>query len=129
MKNAFLIILYFLLIFELISQGPSSSTNTYDYSNYSAKRINENLTASSAIIESTSSKESVVYVTSHGININGSQLKKSGGDMADEDIEESNFYGVNSVVLVQGGEVTITGMSSISTKQKAQMQSVLQILG
>ena len=107
MKNVFLIILYFLLIFEGNAQGSSSSHSNYDYTSYSVISANENL--SNAFLESSSSKESVVYVTSPGISISNSILQKTGGDTADEDIKDSEFYGVNAADLVNGGEVTITG--------------------
>ena len=106
MKNVFLIILYFLLIFEGNAQGSSSSHSDYDYSSYSSISFNQNLDNDN--LESSSSKQSVVYVTSPLITISNSNLRKT-GNTADEDLKDSKFYGVNAVVLVNGGEVKITG--------------------
>ena len=115
MKNVFLIILYFLLIFEGNAQGSSSSHSDYDYTSYSAIRTNENISNDDLL--SSSSKQSVVYVTSKGIRISESIILKNGGDTVDEDIKNSEFYGVNAAVLVNGGEVTITN-SLIATRVK-----------
>ena len=90
-----------------------SSTNSYDYSNYSAQSVNENL--SSKTLESTTKDQSVVYITKTGITITNSILKKTSGDSSNT--ENSEFYGVNAAVLVQGGEVKITG-GSINTSAK-----------
>ena len=89
------------------------STNSFDYSNISAKSTNENL--SSKTLEATSQDQSVVYITKTGISITNSNLKKSSGDSSKT--ENSEFYGVNAAVLVQGGETTITG-GTISTSAK-----------
>ena len=94
-------------------QTQSSSTNSYDYSNISSKSTNENL--SSKTLESTLQDQSVVYITKSGISITNSNLKKSSGDSSKT--ENSEFYGVNAAVLVQGGEATITG-GTISTSAK-----------
>ena len=118
MRNALFIVVY-LLIFSKINPQflrflqQNSSTNSYDYSNYNAKSINENLT--SKTLESTTKDESVVYITKSGISINNSNIKKSSGDSSN--IENSEFYGVNAAVLVQGGESTITG-GTITTSAK-----------
>ena len=90
-----------------------SFTNSYDYSNYNSKSTNENL--SSKTLESTTSDESVVYITKSGISITNSNLKKTSGDSSKT--ENSEFYGVNAAVLVQGGELTITG-GTIQTSAK-----------
>jgi hypothetical protein len=90
-----------------------SFTNSYDYSNYNSKSTNENL--SSKTLESTASDESVVYITKSGISITNSNLKKTSGDSSKT--ENSEFYGVNAAVLVQGGELTITG-GTIQTSAK-----------
>ena len=74
---------------------------------------NENL--SSKTLESTLQDQSVVYITKSGISITNSNLKKSSGDSSKT--ENSEFYGVNAAVLVQGGEATITG-GIISTSAK-----------
>ena len=115
MKNVFLIILYFLLIFEGNAQGSSSSHSDYDYSSYSSISFNENLDNDN--LQSSSSKQSVVYVTSPGITISNSNLRKT-GNTADEDLKDSKFYGVNAVVLVNGGEVKITGGVITNNKRR-----------
>ena len=118
MRNVLFIILYFLLISKINSKflrflQQKSSTSSYDYSNYSAKSTNENL--SSKTLESTTKDESVVYVTKSGITIENSNLKKTSGDSSNT--ENSEFYGVNAAILVQGGEATITG-GTITTSAK-----------
>ena len=67
MKNVFLIILYFLLIFKGNAQGLSSSTNDYNYTSYSSIYKNENI--SGTYITSTSARESILYVTSHPLEL------------------------------------------------------------
>jgi hypothetical protein len=89
------------------------STNSYDYSSISYKSTNENL--SSKTLEATAQDQSVVYITKSGISITNSNLKKSSGDSSKT--ENSEFYGVNAAVLVQGGGVTIIG-GTISTSAK-----------
>ena len=94
-------------------QSQSMSTNSYDYSSISYKSTNENL--SSKTLEATAQDQSVVYITKSGISITNSNLKKSSGDSSKT--ENSEFYGVNAAVLVQGGGVTIIG-GTISTSAK-----------
>ena len=90
-----------------------SNTNNYDYSSYSAISTNEIL--SKATLKSETQDASVVYITNSGITITESTLTKESGDSSNT--ENSEFYGVNAAVLVQGGGVTITG-GTISTKAK-----------
>ena len=90
-----------------------SETNSYDYSSYSATSTNENL--SSATKTSTTSGTSAVYITSSGITIINSDISKSGDYSGST--EDTEFYGVNAAVLVQGGGLTITG-GTISTSAK-----------
>ena len=90
-----------------------SSKNSYDYSSYSSTSTNENL--SGKTLSSTTSDQSVVYVTNSGITINNSNLNKESGDSSRT--ENSEFYGVNAAVLVNGGGLTMTG-GTISTKAK-----------
>ena len=104
--------IFFLTLFILLSIGVNSnflrylqsSTNTYNYGNYNSVSTNENL--SEKTLSSTTSDQSVVYVTNSGITIKDSQLTKSGDS---SNTENSEFYGVNAAVLVQGGGVTISG--------------------
>ena len=96
--------------------GPAPSgddENTYDYSNYKATSMNQNLEDKE--ITSSNADESAVYINETGITITNSDLIKESGDSSN--IENSEFYGVNAAVLVQGGEVTIKG-GTISTKSK-----------
>ena len=90
-----------------------SSKNSYDYSSYSATSTNENL--SSKTLSSTTTDKSVVYITKSGISITDSILKKESGDSSKT--ENSEFYGVNAAVLVQGGSLKMTG-GSITTSAK-----------
>ena len=96
--------------------GPAPSgddENTFDYSNYKATSMNQNLEDKE--ITSLNADESAVYINETGITITNSDLIKESGDSSN--IENSEFYGVNAAVLVQGGEVTIKG-GTISTKSK-----------
>ena len=118
MKNVLYLNIFFLLMATVDSKflrflQSQSFTNSYDYSNYNSKSTNENL--SSKTLESTASDESVVYITKSGISITNSNLKKTSGDSSKT--ENSEFYGVNAAVLVQGGELTITG-GTIQTSAK-----------
>ena len=90
-----------------------ASKNSYDYSTYSATSTNENL--SSKTLSSTTSDKSVVYITKSGISITDSILNKESGDSSKT--ENSEFYGVNAAVLVQGGGLKLTG-GSITTSAK-----------
>jgi len=90
-----------------------SSKNSYDYSSYSSTSTNENL--SGKTLSSTTSDQSVLYVTNSGITINNSNLNKESGDSSKT--ENSEFYGVNAAVLVNGGGLTMTG-GTITTKAK-----------
>ena len=90
-----------------------SSKNSYDYSSYSFTSINENL--SGKTLSSTTSDQSVVYITQSGISISNSNLNKASGDSSK--IENSEFYGVNAAVLVNGGGLTMTG-GTVTTAAK-----------
>ena len=90
-----------------------SSSNTYDYTNYQAVSTNENLSNSEKI--STTSDQSVVYITESGKTITDSTITKESG--VSSNIENSEFFGVNAAVLVQGGGLTISG-GTINTKAK-----------
>ena len=88
-----------------------SSSNTYDYTNYQAVSTNENLSNSEKT--STTSDQSVVYITESGKTITDSTITKESG--VSSNIENSEFFGVNAAVLVQGGGLTISG-GTINTK-------------
>ena len=116
MKPALFLICVAILSNEINSKflrSLQSNTNNYDYDNYSATSTNENL--SKAELTSETQDASVVYITNSGITIEESTLTKESGDSSNT--ENSEFYGVNAAVLVQGGGVTITG-GTISTKAK-----------
>ena len=87
--------------------------DSYDYSSYSSTSTNENLTEKT--LSSTKADQSVVYVTESGITITDSNLNKESGDSSKT--HNSEFYGVNAAVLVNGGELTITG-GKITTAAK-----------
>ena len=96
-------------------QNSGSSTNTYDYSSIKAtrsityERITSNLVASE---EDTS----VVYVSDTlEPTIQSVTLSKTGGDSSN--ISNSEFYGVNAALLVNGATVTLTG-TTITTAAK-----------
>jgi hypothetical protein len=110
MKNVFILIIYFLLILE-----GKSENSSYDYDGYDAVSTNTNL--SGETLSSTTSGQSVVYITTSGITIQNSNLQKTSGDTSDSEIENSEFYGVNAAVLVQGGGATITD-GTITTAAK-----------
>ena len=82
-----------------------SDSSNYNYSTYSANSINTNLT--NETISSTISGQSAVYINSTGINIQYSNITKSGDYSGST--EDSEFYGLNAAVLVQGGGLTMTG--------------------
>ena len=110
-----------ILYFTLLLLGTKSqflrflqtSRNSYDYSSYSCTSINENL--SGKTLSSTTSDQSVVYITQSGINIINSNLNKASGDSSKT--ENSEFYGVNAAVLVNGGGLTMTD-GTITTAAK-----------
>ena len=115
-KGIFSILMMLLLIganANFLRYLQSSSKNTYDYSKYTAEKTNQNL--SSATVTCSTADKSVVYITNSGITIEGSTLTKESGDSSNT--ENSEFYGVNAAVLVQGGGLTMTG-GTISTKAK-----------
>ena len=90
-----------------------SSKNSYDYSSYSSTSTNENLTGKTLL--SKTSDQSVVYITKSGISITNSNLNKESGDSSKT--ENSEFYGVNAAVLVNGGNLEMTG-GTITTAAK-----------
>ena len=93
-----------LILYLIIFSYDKCATNSYDYSSYSAVSKNTNL--SGETLTSTTADQSVVYVTNSGITISSSTLQKTSGDSSN--VENSEFYGINAAVLVQGGGVTIT---------------------
>ena len=88
-------------------------TNTYDYSNYAA--VSKDTALTEQTLTSTTSDQSVVYITQSGIKITNSNIQKQSGDSSNT--ENSEFYGVNAAVLVNGGELTMEG-GTINTAAK-----------
>ena len=89
-------------------QPGGTSTNSYSYSSIAATQsitttgqtISTDLTASAA-------DTSVVYVSSSGsVTIGTNTMSKTGG--ASSNTENSEFYGVNAAILVNGGSATLT---------------------
>jgi hypothetical protein len=117
--NKVLVLILFILSILYVNTNflrylqPGSNTNNYDYSKISA--VSQDTDLSNADLSSSTSDQSVVYITSSGKKITDSTLTKSSGDSSNT--EDSEFYGVNAAVLVQGGEVSITG-GTISTNAK-----------
>ena len=96
--------------------GPPPSgggDNSYNYTDYKANVTNENVGSEELI--ATEADQSVVYITTNNITFTEPNLIKLSGESSD--IENSEFYGVNAAVLVQGGEVSITG-GTITTKAR-----------
>ena len=77
--------------------------NKFDYSNYSAISKNEDLSLKEVI--STEADQSVIYITESGKTLTNLQVTKESGDSSN--IENSEFYGVNAAILVQGGDLTV----------------------
>ena len=115
MKNTTIIFISFLILGtnSQFLRFLQSSKNSYDYSSYSYTSINENL--SGKTLSSKTSDQSVVYITQSGISISNSNLNKESGDSSKT--ENSEFYGVNAAVLVNGGGLTMTG-GTITTAAK-----------
>ena len=67
----------------------------------------------------------MVYFSNSVISISNSILTKESGDSSN--IENSEFYGVNAAVLVQGGELTMSG-GKIITKAKGSNDYVQLIM-
>ena len=105
--------IYNLFLFLFILKLTLTDSSNYNYSSYSSTSINTNLT--NETISSTTSGQSAVYITSSGITIEDSIITKSGDFSGDT--EDSEFYGLNAAILVQGGGLTMTG-GSITTNAK-----------
>ena len=105
-----------LIFFLLISQSNLKLTekSPYDYSTYSSVSKNKDLTNDS--ITSSNSDESAVYIT-ETISITNSQITKESGKASKR--EDSEFYGVNAAILVQGGKLTMTGGNIITKSEMA----------
>ena len=93
----------FLLVNVILIVEGNLENNLYNYSGYSANSTNKNLTEET--LSSNTEDQSVVYITIPGITISNSQLKKSSGNSSN--IENSEFYGINAAVLVQGEDAEV----------------------
>ena len=110
MKNVFLICLLLLNQNFILSENSS-----YDYSSYTATSVDTSLTSDN--IACTTTGQSAVYITKSGITIKDTSITKSGDIASNDNTEDSEFYGINAAVLVQGGSLTMTG-GSISTSAR-----------
>lgn len=77
----------------------------FNYSSYSSISTNENL--ESKTLSFKEQNQSVVYITKSGIVIKDSNLNKESGNTTKTRNKE--ISGLNSAVLVNGGNLTITG--------------------
>ena len=73
-----------------------SETNTYNYSNI--KTIYTNTNSSKEASVSTTSDESVIYVSNNNFIMLNSGIATKRGDASNS--ENSKYYGVNSAVLI-----------------------------
>ena len=117
MKNGICFILYFVLILEINSNflrflAPGNETNTFDYSTIKANVTNGNIINTDIIAKN--SDQSVAYITDSNIIINNSRLIKTG---ASSNLDNSEFYGVNSAILVNGGNAKVD-LSNIITSSE-----------
>ena len=76
----------------------------YDYSTYSY--ISKDTDVSEQTIESTEADQSAVYIT-ETVSLTNAKVHKNSGDASKT--ENSEFYGVNAALLVQGGTLTMNG--------------------
>ena len=84
----------------------------YDYSSYNSVSIDTDVSGQTT--ESTQADQSAVYITS-SINLTNAKIHKNSGDASK--IENSEFYGVNAALLVQGGTLTMSGGEIITKAQ------------
>lgn len=117
MKNGICLILFFVLALEINSNflrflAPGSETNTFNYSTINSNVTNENIINSEYI--ATESDQSVAYVTASNIRINNSNLNKTG---ASSNLDNSEFYGVNSAILINGGRARVD-LTNITTSSE-----------
>ena len=106
------LILGFLLINSIYSKLETKSN--YDYSSYKANKIN--VKVKNENISCINSDESAVYIdTKNSLSVEDSNIKKDSGDSSN--IQDSDYYGVNAVILVQGGYLLVHEVE-ILTKAK-----------
>ena len=114
MKVLFILILFLTISFPIYSKFLRNLANSdYQYTNYNAVKTNEDI--SEVTLTSKTSDQSVVYITEKGKLINDANIVKESGDSSNT--ENSEFYGVNAAILVNGGSVIISD-GAIETKAK-----------
>ena len=96
----------------------SSSTNSYDYSSYSAEKTVSTTETISDNVSTSTAGQSALYVTSTGVATVGAVTISKSGDYSDN-IETCEFYGVNAAVLVNAGNASFTGTTIITTAKGA----------
>lgn len=101
------------LCFFIFILNPISVTN-YDYSSYQATVKNEDLSGETVL--NNKAGESTIYITHEDIHISNVVINKE-GDLSNDNIETSELHGINSAVLVNGGNLELLG-GSISTSAK-----------
>ena len=106
--------IFFLTLTFLINSNflRKLATSNYDYSNYNSVKTNENIEEGNTLT-STTADQSVVYITESDKRITKANIVKESGDSSV--IENSEFYGVNAAILVNGGKLAISG-GTIETK-------------
>lgn len=93
-----------------------SSTNDFDYSKITYVKTNENLNGGD--YSTSTPDQSVLYVTSTTeIKVENNAKLTKAGDTAQTSIENCEFYGANAAVLVNGGKLSIS-QSTILTSGK-----------
>ena len=98
MKVIFILVL---LSFNQISLKLTRKSE-YDYSNYQAVEYDTNL--KDQTVTSTKVDESALYINgTEKVTVENSNINKESGDSSK--IENSEFYGVNAAILVQGGNL------------------------
>ena len=76
-----------------------AENSSYDYSLYTATSIDTSLTSDN--IACTTTGQSALYITKSRITITDITITKSGDIASNDKTENSEFYGVNTAVLVQ----------------------------
>ncbi len=97
-------------------QPGSSSTNSYNYNSILATKSVTSSETISSDLTATAADTSVIYVSSTGsATIGSNTISKTSGDSSNT--ENSEFYGVNAAILVNGGSATLTG-TTVTTAAK-----------
>ena len=122
MKSTLIILLFTIIVSNEENQNlrrlqpGSSSTNSYDYTSISATQSVTSSETISSDLSSSDSDKSVIYVSSTGsATIGSNTISKTSGDSSNT--ENSEFYGVNAAILVNGGSATLTG-TTVTTAAK-----------